>query len=283
MMLIYLAMRMKRSIESPANPKIKEILKIRDGKAGEDLWVVEGEKSIQALVGGEAEIVELLSTGGSSAEESALERLLPSKGIGVTQISQRVAKHIAATETTQGVFAVVRFKIRDLNEISPGPEEVVAVLDGIQDPGNVGTILRTADALGVRSVIMTEGTCRVTNQKVVRSSAGSIFRLHIAWVPEEQLLSWASRQAMRMVVTDARAPLAIGELSTGGKLAVVFGNESEGVRPAIRRRADALVSVPLWGGAESLNVAAAAAIVLYEITQKKRKRAAGEDRVPAAL
>lgn len=269
-MLIYLAMRSRRSIESPANPKIKEILKIRDGKAGRDMWLVEGGRNIRSLAGGEAEVLEILSTGTNTAEERTLEQLLPSGGGKLTQISNRVARHIAATEATQGVFAVVRFRIRTLSEILPGPEEVVAVLDGIQDPGNLGTMLRTADALGVKTVILTEGTCRVSNPKVVRSSAGSIFRLHIVWGSEEELLAWVERHGIRMVVTDARARMVLEELQAGGRLAVVFGNESGGVRPSIRGRADELVSVPLWGGAESLNVAVAAAIVLYEIARKKR-------------
>ena len=134
----------------------------------------------------------------------------------------------------------------------------------MQDPGNVGTLVRTAFALGSPGVIALSGTADVTNPKVIRAAAGASFRLPLASATDDEMASWLTKSGTEMWATDA-AGTSLNRVERPAKLALAVGNEGAGVRPFIGRLARSRVAIPLARGAESLNVAVAAGIILHEV------------------
>ncbi|MCK4910808.1 MAG: RNA methyltransferase, partial [Thermodesulfovibrionales bacterium] len=138
------------------------------------------------------------------------------------------------------------------------------VFDGVSDPGNLGTMIRTADASGASGVIVLEGTCDVFGPKALRASAGSVFNIPIMHSKRENVLEELKAMGIRIAATVPEGGEDLYNVKLVPPLAIVFGNESKGVGKEFMAQADLVVSVPVRGGAESLNVAAAAAVLLYE-------------------
>jgi TrmH family RNA methyltransferase len=186
----------------------------------------------------------------------------------VRRVPDRTLEELAATETPQGVLVVAQAPRWELGELEVGEAAVVLVLDGIQDPGNFGTLVRTADALGVVAVAALPGTVDPWNPKSVRSAAGSLFRVPVVQPRFDELAAWLDTQGFTLYAADAQgAPAEQFEWSARAALAV--GNEGAGLSPEVRRAAAALVSIPIRGGAESLNVGVAAGILLYLLTRRR--------------
>jgi TrmH family RNA methyltransferase len=155
-----------------------------------------------------------------------------------------------------------------LDDIPTPAGSVVIVLDGVQDPGNVGTILRTALALGAAGVVALKGTAELTNPKVLRGSMGAAFRLPAPSSDAAAFVGWAGVRGVELVVAAADGePLARQARARGAPLGLVLGNEGAGVGPALAAAAPRRVAIPLAPGVESLNVAVATGILLYEVTR----------------
>ena len=201
----------------------------------------------------------------------SLKAALAQRGVPLEPLDDRALSELADTDHPQGLIAVIApraWTLRDLPQHSaPATRRTVLVLDGVQDPGNVGAILRSAHALGAGGVIALPGTADLLNPKVLRGSMGASFRfpnLHTtdaefaAWVGSAKAVVWTT--AMDGVdVRTAHRPT--------GPLALLLGNEGAGVRAELASTASAVVTVPIAAGAESLNVAAAAAILLWECSR----------------
>lgn len=210
-----------------------------------------------------------------SARGAALLSALGDRAVPIEEVTDRTLEELADTETPQGVIAVVEPKRVTLAEIRAEPGCPVLVLDGVQDPGNVGTLLRTAFALGCSGAILLTGTADPSNPKVVRAAMGATFRLPAATAQVGALKNWLrDRQVTLWAAAMEGKPLF--RLEAPELLALAVGNEGVGLRPEVRALASESVSVPLARGAESLNVAVAAGIVLYEASRFKRVR--GEQR-----
>ncbi|MEJ2695301.1 MAG: RNA methyltransferase [Candidatus Sulfobium sp.] len=149
-----------------------------------------------------------------------------------------------------------------------GPPMVV-VLDGIKDPGNLGTIIRTSDAAGAHAVVLLPGTCDPFMPKPLRASAGSVFNIPVVETEIAPLMKWMKERSIKMTVTspDATDILYDADLTYPGAFA--FGNEAHGVSRELKEEADLTVKIPIYGGAESLNVASSAAICLYEAVRQR--------------
>lgn len=192
----------------------------------------------------------------------ALRDALADRGVGVEPLGEAELADLAATEHPQGVVAVYRPRCWSLEEIEVTPGHPVVLLDGIQDPGNVGTITRTALALGASGVIALPGTVDLVNPKVVRGAMGALFRLPHCLADDVAVVTWLAARGVKLWVTEVKGEGLKGEGSTES-LALVLGNEGAGVREEWIARADRLVSIPIRAEAESLNVAVAAGILLH--------------------
>jgi TrmH family RNA methyltransferase len=198
---------------------------------------------------------------------SALKSALAGRGVPLREVTPSELEVLADTEQPQGIVAVVEPRGRVLDEIPTPSGAVVLVLDAVQDPGNVGTMLRTALALGATGVVALKGTAELTNPKVLRGSMGAAFRLPAAPAEVEEFLGWAKGRGVEVVVASGDgAPL--GQWHRGAApIALVVGNEGAGVSPGLAAAAARRVAIPLASTVESLNVAVAAGILLYEVTR----------------
>jgi TrmH family RNA methyltransferase len=253
-----------RLIESPKNPKVKHVADIRDRKKRGDEFMVEGPHLVESALDAGAEIKQAFFTSG---QHKALLKRIARTGAEIFEISDRVLSKLTGTETPQGILAIVSLNKSTLDDIDieKGP---VVVLDGVQDPGNVGTIIRTAAAAGASAVVVLQGTADAFSQKALRSSSGSIFNIRIVRAQRKTVADELKNMGLRIVATTLDAETSIFDADLRGPLALVFGNETKGVSPELRRAADLAVRIPVRGGAESLNVASSAAVALYEVMRR---------------
>lgn len=202
----------------------------------------------------------------STPRGRALVQALTARGVQLEAVSERDFGQLAETEHPQGVLAVVALPSWEPVAARPGPGHPVLVLDGVQDPGNVGTMARTAEALGAAGLLALPGTAELANPKVVRASMGALFRLPAVHLDGGSLAGWLKAASAELWVAEAGAePVARAKAS--GAVAIVVGNEGAGVRPEVAALGRRKVGIPLAPGTESLNAAIAAAILLYEVTR----------------
>jgi TrmH family RNA methyltransferase len=231
-------------------------------------FLVEGPHAVGEVLAGGHPVRELFVTDAAADRDVALMRVAAERGIALRVLTERVMARLGDTVTPQGVVAVVDLPDADLDRLLAGSPRLLALLDGVADPGNAGTVIRTADALGADGVVLTAGSVDVYAGKVVRSAAGSL--LHLPVVPAvdpTEALDRIRTAGLSILATAADGDDSLDELIGTDVLdrptAWLFGNEAHGVRPELLAAADRRVSVPLWGRAESLNLAATAAICLH--------------------
>lgn len=193
---------------------------------------------------------------------AALHAALRERGVAVESVPDAELAALAATEHPQGVVAVYAPRVWALDDIPAESGHPVVLLDGVQDPGNVGTIARTAHALGAAGLVALPGTADLSNPKVVRGAMGALFRLPHCAADDDAVAGWLQQRGATVWVT-AMGGEPVGTAPATEPLALVLGNEGAGVSPAWMARAHATVSIPIRPGAESLNVAVAAGIMLH--------------------
>ena len=186
-------------------------------------------------------------------------------------LSGRLFEELKDTETSQGIISVVKKPPTAIPEVSEGGNYVV--LDRLQDPGNIGTILRTADAAGFELAIFMKGTADPYSPKVVRSATGSLFRMPIVFVEgPEELTELVHSRGKRLIATAMVADKAYYDCDLVRDAAIVIGNEGNGIDRELISRADEKISIPMEGNTESLNAAVAAGILMYERIRRQNER-----------
>jgi TrmH family RNA methyltransferase len=207
------------------------------------------------------------------SEQDLAERLLPQIGAHVETLllPNKIFDNAVPSETPQGVAALVHLKEFSLEEIMErllvGPLVVIA---GLQDPGNLGTILRSAEAFGGAGVIVGEGTVSPFNAKAVRASAGSIFRVPVIRGKLEAVSSQLRAQEIRLVATSSHKGTPLGQARLTGSLAMFIGNEGSGLPRDLMTRMDEVVVIPHAPQVESLNAGVATSILLYEAARQRK-------------
>lgn len=191
-------------------------------------------------------------------------------GVAWHEVDDAVVGAIATAVTPQGIVARCRSVVTTLDQV-PAPWRLVVVCEQMRDPGNAGAIIRVADAAGADAVILAGDSVDPENPKAVRASAGSLFHLPVAHADDIGSLIAALRDAgLRVLAADGNADTTIDATDLAGPTAWVFGNEAHGLSEAVRDAADAVVAVPIYGQAESLNLATAAAVCLYASAAAQR-------------
>ena len=201
----------------------------------------------------------------ASPRGQALKLALAERGVRLAEVSPAELDALADTEHPQGVVAVVAPRVWTLDELPTPSGAVVLVLDAVQDPGNVGTMLRTALGLGASGVVALKGTAELANPKVLRGSMGASFRLPAVAAEGGALLAWAKARGVELWVAAADGDVVPGRGSSRPPVALVVGNEGAGVTPALAAAAVRRIAIRMAPGVESLNVAVAAGILLHEV------------------
>lgn len=206
----------------------------------------------------------------ATEDERALKLLeqAASMQLKLTCVSEAVMKKMADTETPQGIIAVCRMQEQPLEQLLASGK-LLLVLDRVGDPGNIGTMLRTADAAGVGGIILLKGTADIYAPKTVRSSMGSLFHVPVlSGVAEQEFIDNAKKAGYQLLVTALDGADNLYQADLKGRLAFVMGNEAGGVSASLLQQADKRVFIPMRGKAESLNVAMAAGIVMFEAMRR---------------
>jgi len=259
-------------ITSHSNPKVKLIraLARKKERYAARQFVIEGVRLIEEALAARARVAPALVLHTAQVEDDARARALLERLRAATPevfaVSDEVMRAITTTETPQGIVAVVPF----VELLLPAPPQFVLILDAVRDPGNVGTILRSARAAGVDAVFCAHGTADPYNDKVVRAAMGAHFAVPLrvaAW----EMIADALLGIPRVYLADARGEIVYTRADWSRPVALIVGGEAEGASDDAKKIATARVSIPMRGGAESLNAAMAATVLLFEGTLRGMK------------
>jgi TrmH family RNA methyltransferase len=252
-----------------AGEKLLVALRRRTERERRGLFLAEGVRVMEAAIATGLDFEMAVVTpefAGSDRGAELLEALRARTS--VRTVPESVLARVAATDTPQGVVAAVRTPRASFGSVLLPDRATLLVLDAVQDPGNFGTLVRTADALGAVAVLALDGTVDPWNPKAVRAAAGSSFHLPVVVAATGPALAWLKTERFRILAADSRGE-PIERVPTAPRTALVVGNEGAGIGPAVQAAADARVAVPIRGSAESLNVGVAAGILLYLLTRER--------------
>jgi len=252
------------------SPRLKAARRLnkRAFRQRERAFLAEGPQSVAEAFHCGAQITDLFVTVPARTRHGDLVAAIAAAGVPVHVVSGEVMDELAQTVTPQGLLAVCGFVDVPLAEVVRAEPALVALLANVRDPGNAGTVLRTADAAGAHAVVFADASVDPYNGKCVRASAGSLFHLPVvAGTRLEEAVVTLREAGLRIVAADGRAGRSLDDPEVRARLAGptawMFGNEAWGLPPELVALADEPVAVPIYGRAESLNLAAAAAVCLY--------------------
>ncbi|RCX13782.1 TrmH family RNA methyltransferase [Anaerobacterium chartisolvens] len=263
-------------ITSGNNPLVKEVklLKSRKHREGRGLFFIEGTRFVEEAVKERAQIQKLLISE-ELYESGAVQGFLSdgdSIGYEVYILPQKLFKEISDTENPQGILAVIKPDYFQTDRLMSGECSFLVLLDSIQDPGNMGTIIRTADAAGVQGIIASKGCVDIYNPKVLRATMGSVF--HIPVCVSDDLAQTAltlKARGFKIYASHPGGSVDYFDIPSWTNSAVVIGNEANGISDEVAHCADLLVKIPMAGRAESLNASVAGALLMYEALRSKIK------------
>ena len=259
-----------QSISSKENELIKHIKKLKD-KKGRDIsneYVIEGIKLIQEAIQENVNIKQIIVCDDCDKTESIPKDLMYEIAkYDCVYVTKKIFKYISEVQEPQGILAVIEKNNSDV-EIDY-TQDIIVALDDVQDPGNLGTILRTVDSIGLTQILVSKGTADSYNPKVIRSTMGAIFRIKIIECEDlEKTLKEIKKHKFKVVVTSLQTENTIYEINYNKKV-IVIGNEAKGVEKDIQELADEKIKIPMIGKTESLNASVATGIVLYEYVRQK--------------
>jgi TrmH family RNA methyltransferase len=268
------------SLRSPRVVAAKRLAK-RAFRARERRFLAEGPQAVREAIAvhaaGHDIVYEVFVTRDAATRHPEMVEAARIKGVDVYVVSGEVMSSLSQTVTPQGMVAVCAFLDSPVEDVAAAATQLVAVLAHVRDPGNAGTVIRTADAAGADAVVLGGESVDPYNGKCVRASAGSLFHLPLAaGVPIELAVGALKDRGLTVLAADGHGGLDLDSAIDGGRLdgptAWLFGNEAWGLPPETRALADDVVRVPIYGAAESLNLATAAAVCLYASARAQRTK-----------
>ena len=260
-------------ISSKENDFIKHIKKLKDKKYRDinNEYIIEGIKLIKEAIQEKAQIKQIVICDDCEKIEAIPKDLMYEIAkYQCIYVTKKIFETITNVIEPQGIIAILE-KTNQNREIKYD-EDIIVALDDIQDPGNLGTILRTVDSIGLTQIIISRGTADAYNPKVVRSSMGAIFRVKIIECEDlKQTLQEIKKHKYELIVTSLQTQKSIYDIKFKKKI-IVIGNEANGVSKEIQELADNKVKIPMIGRTESLNASVATGIILYEYVRQKLKK-----------
>ncbi|MGA1838303.1 RNA methyltransferase [Herbiconiux sp. 11R-BC] len=258
-------------LDNPRSPRVRAVAKLakKGARSETGLFLLEGPQAVsEALTYSPELVVELFATPTALERYTGIAQSASDAGLDVEFVTEHVLDAMADTVTPQGFVAVCRQFPTAVKDIFAAGPRLIAVLEEVRDPGNAGTIIRAADAAGADAVILTGRSVDLYNPKVVRSTTGSLFHLPVAMEATlEDVIARAREAGLQTLAADIKGDDLL-DVRTAGLLgnptAWVFGNEARGLPDELLTLVDRAVSLPIYGQAESLNLATAASVCLYE-------------------
>ena len=258
-------------IDNPRSPRVRAVAKLakRDARSETGLFLLEGPQSVaEALAFRPDLVMELFATPTALERYTDISKAATEAGIEVEFVTEAVIEAMADTVTPQGVIAVCKQFPTSLKDILAAEPKLIAILEQVRDPGNAGTIIRAADAAGADAVIFTGRSVDLYNPKVVRGTTGSLFHLPVAiGVELETVVERTKGIGLQVIAADIKGADLLAARKAGALAAPtawLFGNEARGLSDEHYALADWVITVPIYGHAESMNLATAASVCLYE-------------------
>lgn len=259
-----------QTITSKDNELIKHIRKLKDKKYRDESneYVVEGVKLVEEAVKENAKIKQIIVCEDTTRTyEIPTHIMLEIARYECISVSNKIFNIITQVTNPQGIMAIIEKNAQDAQ--IDYSQDIIVVLDDVQDPGNLGTILRTVDSIGLNQIIVSKGTADAFNSKVVRSTMGAIFRIKIIEVENlAQEIKEMRKHHFKLMVTSLQTKNSIYDIDFNKKI-IVIGNEANGVSKEIQDMADEKAKIPMLGRTESLNASVAAGVVMYEYVRQK--------------
>ena len=260
-------------ITSTKNPRIKQVLALKDRREREQtgLTRVEGYEEVGFAFSSGLPLSSLIFCPGlfRGAQERALLAKIMQRGVESIEVSQEVFERIAYREGVDGWLALAPMPSHALDAIRPRDPAFVVVVDAVEKPGNLGAILRTAEAAGVDAVISADPVTDWANPNVIRASKGAVFGVPAATAGSDETIHWLRGQAIKSVVATPQADGLYTGTDLTGPIAIILGSEKYGVSQQWLDKADMTVRIPMAGRIDSLNVAVSAALLIYEVVRQR--------------
>lgn len=258
-------------LENPRSPRVRAVAKLtkRSARSDTGLYLLEGPQAVREALTYKADaVVELFATTASWDRHGDIRQAAARAGVAVEMVTEYVLAAMADTVTPQGLVAVARQSPASVDDILDASPMLVTICHEVRDPGNLGTIIRASDAAGADAVILTGRTVDPYNPKVVRSTTGSLFHLPVAFASDlEDAVARVRSAGLSVLAADVKGDDFIAARADGhldGPTAWLFGNEAHGLESWALDLADRVLKIPIFGHAESLNLATAASVCLYE-------------------
>lgn len=266
-------------ITSTANQKIKRLVNLqkkRKLRDTEGVFLVEGIRMFREVPANDLQEVYVSETF-YNKEKNIVDEMCGKSGIRAEILTDTVFAHASDTQSPQGVLCVVkqRGKSGKISDLWKNKLEIpfLMILDNLQDPGNMGTILRTAEAAGVTGIVMSKECVDIYNSKVIRSTMGSVFRMPFLYVEDlEEAVKEMKEAGIKTYAAHLAGKLAYDEPNYKEACAFMIGNEGNGLRDEIAKLADTYIIIPMAGQVESLNAAIAATVLMFETMRQRRQK-----------
>jgi RNA methyltransferase, TrmH family len=261
-------------ITSPQNPKIKQAIKLneRRHRDREGLMLVEGFDELSlALESGVRPQTLFYCPALLNENSDELPARARAMGTELIEVSQPVFEKMAYRENPDGWLALVPTQSirRQLSDLALGENPLLVVAEAVEKPGNLGAILRSADAAGVHAFLLCDPTTDLSNPNVVRSSRGTLFSLPVVEVKKDEALRWLRERGIKLIAATPQASLIYTQANLRGPVAIAVGTEKEGLSQTWLEQADVAVRIPMRGRVNSLNVATATTLLLYEAVRQR--------------
>ena len=259
-----------QQITSKENKLIKHIIKLKEKKYRKEYneYIIEGAKIVQEAIQEKAKIKQIIISENAINTDLIQNHLKEElRKIDYIQVPSNIFKLISEVEKPQGVLAIIEKEKQEENiDIN---QDIILALDDLQDPGNLGTIIRTADSIGLKQILISKGTTEAYNPKVIRSTMGAIFRVKIIECENlKETLKKLQKNNFKIMVTDLNTDKSIYDIKLQKKV-IIIGNEANGVSEEIKNMADTRAIIPMFGKTESLNASIATGVILYEYVRQK--------------
>lgn len=260
-------------ITSTSNTKVKRLASLkkkRKVRDSEKMFLIEGLRMFRETP--KDSLLEIYATQSFMEREGQLvKKKAAGSGITPELLSDSVFEYVSDTKTPQGVLCVVRQIERSLEKVTDGENPLLLALDNIQDPGNLGTIIRTAEGAGITGIIMGGDCVDIYNPKVIRSTMGSVYRMPFVYVQDlAETIGKLRQKEIRFFAAHLEGSCAYDKVCYQGKSAFLIGNEGNGLKREIAECADQYIKIPMCGQVESLNAAVAASVLMFEAARQRR-------------
>lgn len=263
-------------ITSTSNQQMKNLsalMKKSKERKEQGVFVVEGTKMVAEAPEEWIKHIYMSESYEKTASHQELLHQLKQKGISVETVAENVFKSVSDTQTPQGILAIVERPVYSLEQMLQGDKTHLLILESIQDPGNLGTMVRTGEGAGITGIIMNKTTVDIFNPKTIRSTMGSIYRVpyYIAQNLEETL-EVLKDKGVNLYAAHLKGTASYDEADYTGSTGFLIGNEGNGLSDTIADIASQYIKIPMEGQVESLNAAISATLLMYEANRQRRKK-----------